>query len=285
MGGHSYSHSRRAAITDSYAKMDFSQQFTQQDKGEMHESMDPKGIIIRECRDNEHNPLTLPIALGLDVTGSMQDIPRLLIGHGLPDMVKKLHERGIQDPSILFMGLGDSKNDRAPFQVGQFECEDTLLDQWLRRTWIEGNGGGNGGESYLWAWWLAAFKTATDAWDKRKQKGFLFTVGNEPCHPTLEPYEFEKVLGVKDEGTDMTKLHKIASEKWNIYHLCINNRSDSCPSWKEFLGENAIEVSDFKQIPNIISDIVAKNVRVTTTTPAAKPDVPGVGGEDFKVTL
>lgn len=284
MGGPSYSHDSRSVRTSSFAKMNFNQQFVQQDKGEMHESMDPKGIIIRECRDNEHNPKTLPIILGLDITGSMQDIPKLLIVNGLPDMVKKLHDKGIQDPSILFTGLGDSKNDKAPFQVGQFECGDELLDQWLRRTWIEGNGGGNGGESYLWAWWLAAFKTVTDSWEKRKQKGFLFTVGNEPCHSTLEPYEFQNVLGVTDEGTDMQKLYKIASEKWNIYHLCINNRSDSCPKWKEFLGENAIEVSDFRQIPDIIADIVSKNVTIVTEKLSNSTN-PGIGSEEIKITL
>ncbi len=285
MGGRSYSHDRRANATLDFMNMNFNQQFTQQDKGEMHESMDPKGILLRECRDNEHNPETVPIGWGLDITGSMQTIPRMLIGNGLPDMIKKLQERGIKDPAILFMGLGDSKCDKAPFQVGQFECEDTLLDQWLRRTWIEGNGGGNNGESYLWAWWLFANKVQTDAWDKRGQKGFLITVGNEPCHTEISKTEFMKVLGHTEEEVTMQTLYDEVTKRWNVYHLCINNRDDSCPKWKEFLGSNAIEVNDYREIPNIAADLIANVLRVKKVDAVAPDEKEPAPIKKPKITL
>lgn len=36
-----------------------------------HELMDPKGVKFREARDNPDHPETVPVVIGLDVTGSM----------------------------------------------------------------------------------------------------------------------------------------------------------------------------------------------------------------------
>lgn len=287
MGGKAYDFQSRSLRTESFKEMDFNQQFIQQDKGRIHESMDPHGITLRESRDNEYNPETFPTMMGLDITGSMHEIPRLLIMEGLPTMVGKMKERGVKDPAILFMGLGDSSTirrqypDKAPFQVGQFESNDELLDQWLTRTWIEQDGGGNGGESYLWAWWLAAYKTATDAWDKRGKKGLLVTIGNEPCHPYIQSEEFQRVIGQKDETVSMKTLYEEASKRWEIYHLYVNNRPDAGPSWREFLGDHAIEVNDYKQIPQIIAELASKgsDTSLFPAPPKQKDE------EDIKITL
>ena len=131
----------------------------------------PSKALLRESRDSTSNPNSLPVIIALDVTGSMRTIPHSLVKEGLPNMVGNMIQRGVTDPAILFLGIGDHTCDDAPLQVGQFESGDEELDLWLTRTWLEGHGGGNNGESYLLAWYFAAKHTITDAWEKRGQKG------------------------------------------------------------------------------------------------------------------
>jgi hypothetical protein len=135
--------------------------FEQNRKRKIHESMDPKTIKLREARDSAEHPNVFPVILGLDLTGSMGSIPVYLIREGLPHIMGKLIQKGFNDASLLFVGVGDHENDDAPLQVGQFESGDDELDTWLTRTWVEGGGGGNAGESYLLAWYFAAKPTIT----------------------------------------------------------------------------------------------------------------------------
>lgn len=279
MGGSSYNFASRSLRTATYDSLDFDDTFTQQREGKMHESMDPKKALLRECRDNEHNPKTLPILIGLDVTGSMQQIPKLLITKGLPEMVAKLKEEGVEDPSILFTGLGDSTTDSAPLQVGQFECSDDLLDLWLTRTWIEGRGGANAGESYLWAWWFAANRIVTDHWEKRGQKGFIFTIGDEPCLPVIHPLEFQKVLGQQSEAVRAVDLIEQASEKWNIFHISVRGQDQG---WNKLLGQRSIVTSDYNDVPRIIAETVGQ---YKDSKGVQSVDTPSTSEEEPTITL
>ena len=45
--------------------------------------------------------------LALDVTGSMGSIPHYLVKDGLPNIMDGLIKKGIADPQVLFMGIGD----------------------------------------------------------------------------------------------------------------------------------------------------------------------------------
>jgi hypothetical protein len=123
--------------------------FTQNAKRQAHPSMIPHGVAFRESRDSEVHPHSVPIILGLDVTGSMGHIPYELIREGLPKLMGGIIQGGVPDPALLFLGIGDHECDNYPLQVGQFESGDEELDMWLTRTYIESGGGGNGGESYL----------------------------------------------------------------------------------------------------------------------------------------
>lgn len=282
MGGTAYNFSSRSARTDVYKKQSIDQKFEQQRVGHIHESMDPKKALLREARDSEVHPLSMPLILGLDVTGSMGYIPNELIEDGLPNLVSNLHKKGVADPAIMFVGLGDSRCDRAPLQVGQFESGDSELDMWLTRTWLEGGGGGNGGESYAWAWWFAANRCKTDHYEKRGKRGFIFTIGDDNCHDITKS-EFEEVLGITHEGMSAAELFQQARKQWHVYHLCLN-RGAGCQEWKKFMGEHAISVDNYKDIPDIIANFIAKYVDepIAVNTPT---DVPSVGGSTVKITL
>lgn len=266
MGGSFYSVSDRTTRVHSlgYHKKSLDQIFEQNQKRVIHESMEPKKALIRESRDSDNHPNSVPIILALDVTGSMGRIPHYLVKDGLPNMMGNIIQRGVLDPQILFLAIGDHECDRYPLQVGQFESGDQELDLWLTRTYVESGGGGNSGESYLLAWYFGSEHTVTDSWEKRKQKGFIFTIGDEPCLRALPNNVVNEIMGVKPQTiySDKDLLAK-AQEKYNVYHLHIMEGSAGVRSlgyWKELLGDNCIQVNNHQDVAKIISQIVVDNV-------------------------
>ena len=287
MGSSSYDCSARSvrAASFGYATKSVDAIFTQQKERRIHKDMDPKGITIRESRDSEAHPNVLPVILALDETGSMGHIPHDLIKDGLPKLMGGLIQKGA-DVSLLFLGIGDHECDNAPLQVGQFESGDAELDLWLTRTFLEGGGGGNAGESYLLAWHFAVNFVSTDAWEKRGQKPFLFTVGDEPNLKTLTASALSEVYGKSLEPTTAEALLAQAQEKFRVYHLHVTHSyaAKRClQGWKDALGENCIEVPDYRDIPKVITKIVVAasgaNVDETvseavSTSAATKPATP-----------
>ncbi len=261
MGNATYDMHTRSVRSASlgYETKSVDQIFTQQRERKAHEEMDPKNIKIRECRDSETHPAVIPVILSLDVTGSMGHIPHQLIKDGLPTLMGGMIQQGI-DSSLLFVACGDHECDRYPLQAGQFESGDAELDLWLTRTYLEGNGGGNAGESYLLAWHFAVNKVVTDAWEKRGQKGFLFTIGDEPNLPNLPSSAISKIYGEPGESTNAANLLAAAQEKFQVYHLHVTHSSQakrSLTGWKEALGQACIEVTDYRDIPKIITQIIS----------------------------
>lgn len=235
----------------------------------IHELMDPKKITIRECRDSETHPNVVPVLLFLDETGSMGKIPHALVQTGLPTLMGGLIEQGA-DISLLFSGVGDAKSDRCPLQVGQFESGDAELDLWLTRLYLEGNGGGNGGESYNLAWHFASNYVVTDAWEKRGQKGFLFTVGDEPVHNEISGRCLQEIYGKPMETVSTESILKAAQEKFNVYHLHITHSEQAVRAlagWRALLGESCIEVPDYRKIPEVITKILVSENKGYFSTP------------------
>lgn len=262
----------------------FNAVFQQQDKGEMHKDMDPKGLKFRECRDSEAHPNTVPIIVGLDVTGSMGKIPKDFIVDGLPTMMSTIIQRGTPDASVCFMAIGDHEYDRAPIQVAQFESGDAELDMWLTRTWVEGHGGGNDGESYSLPWYVAARHTKIDSLEKRGKKGFLFTIGDEPCLQLIPANAIKAIFG-EDEAIQGTinseEILKEAQKSYNVFHLALNNRGEA--NWKKMLGQNYMSVpeGDYTKIPKMIAEIVNSYNSSVLTGTNSKPlviDEDGPGG-------
>lgn len=270
MGYGSYNSNSRSvrATSMGYYSKSIDDIFEQNKLNRIHESMSPKGVKVRECCDSEAHPNTVPIILTLDVTGSMGRIPHNLVKDGLPTLMSSLTENGVKDASLLFMAVGDHICDRVPLQIGQFESGDEELDLWLTRTYIEGKGGGNGGESYFLSWYFAANHTKIDSFNKRGKKGYLFTIGDEPCHNNLPKNAIKEITGDNEEtNIDVNKLLVDAQKMYNVYHLHIMEGSRGVSSleyWKELLGDNCIVVDDYKTISTVISDIITKQEKTKT---------------------
>jgi hypothetical protein len=265
MGGSTYSSTDRStrAATLAYHSAPVNEIFKQNKERKCHAEMDPKNVTFREARDSTVHPYTVPIQLYLDVTGSMGQIPHDFIKDGLPTLIGRLIQNGVPDVALMFGAIGDHECDRVPLQVGQFESGDAELDMWLTRTYLEGNGGGNRGESYLLAWYFASHYVRTDAFDKRKKKGFIFTIGDEPCLRTLPTSAVLQIFGTKQQhpndcsATDLLETAKIEN---HVYHICTHNyRPDDW--WKESFGDHLLIVNDFRKIPEAISEVVLNTLK------------------------
>lgn len=262
MGSGGYSFSSRSARAEEEGY--YSKSSTEIFSKNLNNAMNPNGVDIRESRDSAEHPNSVAIIIALDVTGSMGSIPLHLVRDGLPTIMQKIIDAGVKDPQVLFVAIGDHECDRAPLQVGQFESSDALLDHWLTKVWIESGGGGNGGESYSLAHYFAANHTSIDCFEKRGQKGFLFTIGDEPTLETYPARAIKNIMGTAEaKEYDKTELLEAAQKSYNVFHLHVkqgsNGRSKKVMNgWKEFMGDNLIIVEDKLEIPQTIAKIVVE---------------------------
>lgn len=253
----SWSAGTYASIKQNYSTKSQAQVFTS--KG-MPATMDPKGVAFRESRDSAEYPESLAVMLFLDETGSMGDIPEHLVKHKLGALMETLITHNLKQCHVMFGGIGDAKGyEAAPLQVGQFEAETKMLDEWLTKIYLEGIGGGNNGESYHLAWLFAARHTSIDCFEKRGTKGFLFTIGDEEVHPILTAGEQQRYLGYT-EAQDLKSedLLKEAQNKYHVYHLIVNSPSPHIKNdWRALMGENAIVVDDADAVAEVIATTIA----------------------------
>lgn len=183
---------------------------------------DPALIVKRESRDSGDNPQSTPIILASDVTGSMGFVAHALMSSGLNTLATEIYERRpVADPHVMVMAVGDAKTDAAPLQVTQFEADIRLADQ-VRRLWLEGNGGGNGGESYSAAHAFAGLRTDVDSVRVRGKKGYLFTIGDEPIHDGLRRGELERIFGEGFErDLSARECLALAEQSYEVFHVVI----------------------------------------------------------------
>ena len=235
-----------------------SQIFTQ---SRLAPELDPARIKYRESCDSEANPQSTPIILAVDETGSMGVLAEVIIKQGLGTIMKAIYDRRpVTDPHILCMALGDAFTDSAPLQATQFEASVEPLTNQVRKLFLEGNGGGNGGESYALAWLFAASKTKCDAFAKGR-KGFLFTIGDEAPHRTVTREQAQQFAGVSVEADlDARSLLGALKDDWQVFHLIVETSStqeqNAVQKWRELLGERAIVVSDVERLPEVIVSLV-----------------------------
>ena len=237
--------------------------FTNNRAGRASDKMLPKDIKFRESRDSDEHPNSLAIVVFLDETGSMGRIPEILVREKLGALMNTLIEHGVADPQILFGGVGDHHSDRFPLQVGQFESGTAELDQWLTSIYLEGNGGGQNRESYTLAWLLAARHTSIDCFEKRGQKGFLFTIGDEAAWDVLQAKALKALMGYSsDEDLTDQQLLEEVRRTYNVFHIHVNEGSyrdepKVLGYWKKMLGERVIVLNDYNAIAETMAATVA----------------------------
>lgn len=226
----------------------------------MFPGFDPRTLKngVREARDSADNPSSVPIIVGLDVTGSMERVLEAMAKRGLKTLFEQVYRRKpVPDPQVCCAAIGDvAAGDQAPLQVTQFESDIRIAEQ-LENLYLEGGGGGNASESYALVHYFAAAHTATDAWAKRRKKGYLFTVGDDGPTPSLARAELRRVFGDDVEGTlSGEELLTMASRTWEVFHLMVAEGGTYSArmerAWRSILGERALLLRDHTKMAEVI---------------------------------
>lgn len=247
----------------------YSQAMGRQSRQHWHAApeLDPLGVTVRESRDSAEHPASTPIVIMFDVTGSMRLVPQIMqrqLGrlHGL-----LLERHYVTDPQILFGGIGDADADRVPLQVGQFES-DNRMDGQLRQIFLEGGGGGDKRESYDLAAWFVARHTATDAWEKRQQRGYFFMIGDELNKDRLARGHVARTLGY-DPGESIVPdaIYRELAERWRVHYILPGGSSyfddpEIAGHWRGLLGERFLRLED----PEAISETIGLWIGLTEGT-------------------
>lgn len=233
----------------------------------MKDPYDPAKIAMRESRDSADNPNSTPIIVGVDVTGSMGSLAEELIVKGLnTTFTELLARKPVSDPHVMALAIGDAYSDQAPLQATQFEADIRIAEQ-LTDLWLEGHGGANRGESYSLAHAFAGLKTVHDSFLKRKRKGFLFTVGDEPCLDGVTKAQMKKVMGI-DVQSDLSARDcvDLASRTYECFHIIVDGsyaRHDLPgvrATWDPLLPQRVIHLRD----PGKLSETIVSTIEMAS---------------------
>lgn len=247
----------------------------------VHPSLNPYGVGIRESRDSDAHPVTVPIAVIMDTTGSMAEVPKILeealsklMGTFLDDKASGKKYLGDGYPAILIGAIDDYQaqvgyrstdpNNSGALQMGQFES-GIEIDNDLENLWLTKNGGGTYDESYELALYFLARRTAHDAWDKRGRKGYVFLIGDEHAYKKVSREQVKNVIGDTIQADINTK--DIIAEVQERYHLFFvipnltNHYGDPklFDDWVNLLGQNVLRLEDPSKICELIAATVAIN--------------------------
>jgi len=272
MGGTSYSAATHAAYTSSFAakgtdSFDYDRTVRSSGRAVVHKDLDPKtpnkaGKIVRESFDSDAHPNSLPIVVLLDVTGSMNTVPKEVIQQ-LPKLMAALVKQGIPDPHVLFGAIGDAYSDRVPVQFGQFEAGNEL-DESLSKFFLEGGGGGQNTESYELGMYFLNKNSVLDSLNKRNKKGYLFILGDELPYKNVNRHQVEQHFGdilEADIPTDtiLTQLR----EKYEVYWLIPDTYTGKDRVIREKLGqmfgERLINLDETEHLCATVAGIVGVN--------------------------
>jgi hypothetical protein len=281
MGFGNYSQEAHEAITKARVNLPTQAVFKQT---QCHPLMNPKGARMRESRDSPDHPNSFGVVFALDVTGSMGAIPEMLARQELPKFMKILQDCRVADPQLLFMAVGDATSDNAPLQVGQFESTAELMDQWLTWSYIEGNGGGQGSESYELAFYFLARHTDMDGFRKRKKRGYVFMTGDELPYPAVSRHQVETLIGDRlDEDVTTEEVVAALRETYHPFFLIpdLERRANCERRWRDLLGDHVVCMEDPRDTCFVAAGIVALNEGVVADLPSLAKvlDTAGVHGD------
>ena len=226
----------------------------------VNKALNPFGVTVRESRDSTEHPNSIPIILGLDVTGSMGVYAHEIAVTHLPKLMNGILET-VTDPQIMFMAIDDvHASSPAALQVSQFESDIRILEQ-LREVYLVAGGGGNRSESYDLTWYFAGNRTVIDSFEKRGQHGFLFTFGDEEApYQTVTTEQLKSVFG-PGEYSAMTpeQMLKQAQEMYQVFHIVIEqgNHYRRYPaevrsSWTNLMGSNVLFLKDSAYLSDLV---------------------------------
>jgi hypothetical protein len=242
----------------------------------VHPKMNPKEVRVRESRDSEVHPDSHAVAVLLDVTGSMQTVPRILQAN-LPRLMGLLIRKGyLEHPQILIGAVGDATCDSAPLQVGQFES-GIEIEEDLGKLFLEGGGGGHITESYELAMYFMARHTSIDCFEKRGKRGYLFLIGDEAPYPRIKRKEVAKLVGDGLQADlPVEELIEELKRTWDVHFIIPKmthhwNNEVVRRRWAQLLGQNVLRLEE----PAGICELIALTIGLAE----GKADLDDLAGE------
>ena len=239
--------------------------------------LDPKQFKFRECCNSEEHPNTVPVILGLDVTGSMGEACSETAA-ALGKIVTSLYDK-FADIEFCIMGIGDLDYDRSPIQMSQFES-DVRIAVALDKVYMEHGGGGNGFESYTAAWYMGLNRTKLDCYEKQGRKGIIITMGDEPLNPYLPARSLNPCIDATEEkDIETVELYNQASRMFDIFHIAVDSPRDCYSRYKhdvdnsfgQMLGSR-YKVSTIDSLAQTIEDCIAESIQGTQTVPKTQSE-------------
>lgn len=230
--------------------------------------MRPYGVKKRECRDSAAHPESIGIVFALDVSGSMGEIPRSLATETLPHFMEHVLSV-LPHAQVMFMAIGNAHTDQSPLQVGQFEADASLMDQWIRAIHLEGKGGGLG-ESYELAMYFATHHVAMDCFEKRRKKGYFFITGDETPFFQLAPEHVRKWIGDPAPTKDINDVTAEILEKFEVFFLFPDPEraaKDIFQSvWRTMLHERVVVLEQPSDTAHVCATLIAIEEGATDAT-------------------
>lgn len=271
----SYSTSKRKVVDDNGYVIS-GQSFTQR---RIHSTLNPMNAV-RMCCNTEEHPNTIPVILALDVTGSMGNACHETAS-ALSVIMSELFSK-YKDVEFMVMGIGDFECDDAPLQVSQFES-DVRIAEHLDNIYMEHGGGGNSYESYTAAWYYGLFRTRLDCFEKQNRKGIIITMGDEPMNPFLRKRDVNRVMSISDGESkawneeshlcESSVLYKMCSEKFDIYHIVVDEPSSSAAYHAEKINQtfgpllgDKLKTSNIQSLAKTIVDCIDNALKTSSTS-------------------
>lgn len=262
MGGgswdtHRYTDDKTTRVTKGVDDFHYSKTATK-----THANLDPKRINDKvigmlESRDSEEHPISVPVLVGFDVTGSNIERARDAQKR-LPNLMELLGKY-LSHPQVAVAANDDynSIGDQC-LQISDFES-DNRVDEHIRSIRLTGEGGGNDGESYDLMLYAAARKIVTDSMEKRSKKGYFFMYADEPIFDKVAKSEVKAVFGdVIERNIPIAEIIEEARRSWQVFVIFpIGGYAHARTQFVKLFGEES--VLDL-QHPNLICELIASTV-------------------------
>ena len=239
----------------------------------VHTNLDPKRINSKpfgklESRDSDEHPLSNPVLVCFDVTGS--NYKRAIDAQKrLPNLMELLNKY-LSDPQVA-VAANDDYNYAGlnSVQISDFES-DNRVDDHIRNIYLVSLGGGNDGESYDLLLYAAARKVVLDSVEKRGKKGYLFMYADEPIFDKVSKREVEAIYGdTLERDIPITEIIEEARRNFNIFLIWPDGGYiHAREQYVKLFGEESVLTS---QHPNLLCELIASTVGLyeSKATPAS----------------
>lgn len=153
---------------------------------------------------------------------------------------------------------------------GQYPAAQQM-DQWLTMCYLEGGGGGNGGESYELAAYFLARHTEIDSFDKRGRKGYVFFTGDDYAFPVVSATQVRRLIGDNlQEDIRTADIFAELRKRYEVFFLIPKGHGEPelAPSWQTYLGDHVIRMEGEADTCLVAAAIVALNEGKVTSLPS-----------------